>query len=133
AGGGGGGAPPGAPARPGFGVLSLPRPAAIATPAALDALRRADLIVLGPGSLFTSTLPPVLVPGIKRALLAAEAPRVYVCNLLQQPGETIGYRASHHVERLFQHVGEGCIDSVLIPSRRIEPVWYPAGTDRGAL
>jgi uncharacterized cofD-like protein len=113
--------------------LFLNPPDAIANPAALDALRRADLIVLGPGSLFTSTLPPVLVPGLKRALLAANAPRVYVCNLLQQPGETIGYRASHHVERLFQHVGEGCIDAVLIPSRRIVTDLIPVEMDRARL
>ena len=79
----------------------------------------ADLIVLGPGSLFTSTLPPLLVPALRRAILSARAPRVYVCNLLQQPGETIGYRASHHLERLHQHVGPESVDIVLVPS---EPV-----------
>ncbi len=80
---------------------------ATANPHALAAIEGADLIVLGPGSLFTSTLPPLLVPALRRAILSAHAPRVYVCNLLQQPGETIGYRASHHLERLHQHVGPG--------------------------
>ena len=64
---------------------------AVANPQALAAVERADLIVLGPGSLFTSTLPPLLVPGLGRAVLHARGLRVYVCNLLQQPGETIGY------------------------------------------
>ncbi len=59
------------------------------------------------------------MPGIRRAILSARAPRVYVCNLLQQPGETIGYKASHHVERLHQHVGEGVVDIVLVPSEPI--------------
>jgi uncharacterized cofD-like protein len=96
-----------------------PRDAA-ANPHAIAAIEGADLIVLGPGSLFTSTLPPLLVPALRRAILSAEAPRVYVCNLLQQPGETIGYRASHHLERLYQHVGVGCVDIVLVPSEQVE-------------
>ena len=92
---------------------------AVANPQALAAVERADLIVLGPGSLFTSTLPPLLVPGLGRAVLNARGLRVYVCNLLQQPGETIGYRASHHVERLHQHVGARVVDSVMVPRRAI--------------
>jgi uncharacterized cofD-like protein len=95
-----------------------PRDAA-ANPHAIAAIDGADLIVLGPGSLFTSTLPPLLVPALRRAILSAKAPRVYVCNLLQQPGETIGYAASNHLERLHQHVGEGCVDMVLVPSEPI--------------
>jgi uncharacterized cofD-like protein len=96
-----------------------PRDAA-ANPHAIAAIEGADLIVLGPGSLFTSTLPPLLVPALRRAILSAKAPRVYVCNLLQQPGETLGYSASHHLERLHQHVGVGAVDIVLVPSERVE-------------
>jgi uncharacterized cofD-like protein len=96
-----------------------PRDAA-ANPHAIAAIEGADLIVLGPGSLFTSTLPPLLVPALRRAILSARAPRVYVCNLLQQPGETLGYRASHHLERLHQHVGVGAVDIVLVPSEQVE-------------
>jgi uncharacterized cofD-like protein len=102
-----------------------------ANPHAIAAIEGADLIVLGPGSLFTSTLPPLLVPALRRAIHSATAPRVYVCNLLQQPGETIGYKASNHLERLHQHVGEGCVDSVLVPSDpivsdRLIPVEFDA-------
>jgi uncharacterized cofD-like protein len=92
---------------------------AIANPRAVEALNEADLIVLGPGSLFTSTLPPILVPGLQRALLEATVPRVYVCNLLEQPGETIGYAASHHLERLHQHIGPGCVDLMLVPTGHV--------------
>jgi uncharacterized cofD-like protein len=113
--------------------LFLSPPDAIANAQAVDALRRADLIVLGPGSLFTSTLPPLLVPAIREALLNASGLRVYVCNLLQQPGETIGYAASHHVERLHQHVGPGCVDVVLIPSRRVVTDLIPVQFDRDRL
>ena len=79
---------------------------AVANPQALAAVERADLIVLGPGSLFTSTLPPLLVPGLARA--RAERPRP--ARLRLQPARSSrarrsGTSASHHVERLHQHVG----------------------------
>lgn len=83
---------------------------------ALAAIGAADLVVLGPGSLFTSTLPPLLVPAIREAVLAARAPRVYVANLLQQQNETVGYDAARHVDRLVQHVGAGIVDIVVMPS-----------------
>ena len=66
--------------------LDPPNPSA--HPRALQAIARAEAIVMGPGSLFTSTLPPLLVPGIAEAVRAADVPRIYVCNLLQQPGES---------------------------------------------
>lgn len=90
--------------------------------AALWAIERAELIVLGPGSLFSSTLPPLLVPRIRDTLLASTARRLYVANLLQEPNETIGYDAGRHIDRLVQHVGDGVVDSVLIPSVRRVPV-----------
>ena len=87
--------------------VRLDPPAPSAHPRALQALERAELIVMGPGSLYTSTIPPLLIPGIAEAVRAATVPRVYVCNLLQQPGETEGYMASDHVARLYDHVGRG--------------------------
>ena len=74
--------------------------------------------MLGPGSLFTSTLPPLLVPAIRDAVLSSSARRVYVANLLQQPGETIGYNAGNHLDRLVQHVGPGIVDTVIVPHVR---------------
>jgi uncharacterized cofD-like protein len=89
-----------------------------ALPQAVEAVSRADLLVLGPGSLFTSTLPPLLVPELRAAVLASPARRVYVANLLQQRNETIGYDAALHIDRLIQHVGPGIVDSVVVPNRR---------------
>ncbi len=89
--------------------------------AAVDAVCAADLIVLGPGSLFTSTLPPLLVPELREAVLDSPARRLYVANLLQQPNETIGYDAGRHIDRLVQHVGPGIVDTVLIPDVRRVP------------
>lgn len=79
--------------------------AAQAVPDVLDAIARADLILLGPGSLFTSVLPNLLVPGIKEALGASGAPVVQVVNVMTQPGETDGFRASDHVRALVEHAG----------------------------
>ena len=103
-------------------------------PDTVAAIERADLIVLGPGSLFTSTLPPLLVPAIRDAVLASSARRVYVANLLQQPGETIGYNAGNHVDRLVQHVGPGIVDTVIVPHiRRLSTDLIPVEFDRTQL
>jgi uncharacterized cofD-like protein len=96
-------------------VLRLDPPDAEAQPDAVRAVREAEMIVLGPGSLFTSTLPPLLVPELRDAVLASDARRVYVANLLQQPNETIGYDAALHVDRLRQHVGDGIVDTIVVP------------------
>lgn len=110
--------------------LDPPNPAA--HPRALEAIALADAIVMGPGSLFTSTLPPLLVPGIAQAVRAADVPRIYVCNLLQQPGETEGYRASDHVARIIDHVGLGLVDTVVVSRNRAE-FGTPVPVDRGGL
>jgi uncharacterized cofD-like protein len=100
--------------------IELDPAAPAAHPDAVAAIARADLIVIGPGSLFTSTLPPLLVPGIRAAVAAAQGRRVYVCNLLQQPGETEEYRASDHLARIVEHVGEGLIDTALVSTNRAQ-------------
>ena len=84
-------------------LLEPPNPAIV--PDVAQALAAADLIVLGPGSLFTSTLPPLLVPGAKRALLETRAPIVYICNVMTEPGETDGFSAWDHVEAIHDHLG----------------------------
>ena len=80
---------------------------------ALQAIADAELIVLGPGSLYTSLLPSLLIPGIRDALLAATAPRVYVCNVATQAGETSGYDLAAHAEALIEHTVPGLVDMVL--------------------
>ena len=104
-------------------------------PEAVEALRTADLIVLGPGSLFTSTIPPLLVPGLAEAVRSSGARRVYVANLLQEPHETIGYDAATHIERLEQHLGTGIVDTVIVPTTRRVPApgLIPVDFDREAL
>jgi uncharacterized cofD-like protein len=70
---------------------------------ALDALRQADLVLIGPGSLYTSLVPNLLVPGVSEALAASDALVVFVSNAMTQPGETTGYDLKDHVEALFAH------------------------------
>ncbi len=73
-----------------------------ATPEALRAIKDADIIIIGPGSLYTSILPNLLIKGIMDAIADAKATKVYVCNVMTQPGETDGYSASMHVKALVQ-------------------------------
>jgi uncharacterized cofD-like protein len=75
-----------------------------AQPEAVSAILEADLIVLGPGSLYTSVMPNLLVEGIAKALIQSDGLKVYVCNVATQPGETDGYNVEAHVEALVRHL-----------------------------
>jgi uncharacterized cofD-like protein len=101
-----------------------------AYPEAIKAILEADLVVLGPGSLYTSLLPNLLVEGIYRALLASSALRVYVCNVATQRGETDGYGVREHVEALRRHLPEDPFHYVLANSRTDVPIpqQYPSTT-----
>jgi len=83
-------------------------------PEALSAIGEADLVTVGPGSLYTSLIPNLLVRGIARALARSRAVKVYVCNLMTQPGETRGYSAADHVRALHEHAGSSLFDFVVL-------------------
>jgi len=85
---------------------------------AVEAIEAADLIVLGPGSLYTSVITNLLVPGIARAARSTRARRIYICNVMTQPGQTDGYAASHHVAAVIEHLG-GALDAVVV--NRVKP------------
>jgi uncharacterized cofD-like protein len=92
---------------------------------ALTAIAEADLIILGPGSLFTSIIPNLLVAGITAAIKASKATRVYICNAMTQPGETDNLSASDHIKQIYRHTGAGLIDIALvntavIPARMLD-------------
>src|SRR5690606_2453353 len=93
-----------------------------ALPAAIAAIENADVIVVGPGSLYTSILPNLLVKDIKKAVLAAKAKKIYICNLMTQAGETYEYTASDHVQALYDHVGERFLDAILLDKVQVPPV-----------
>lgn len=84
-----------------------------ALPDALRAIEEADLILLGPGSLYTSVIPNLLVDGVADAIRASRAPAFYICNIMTQDGETEGYTAADHLEALLHHGREGLIDLCL--------------------
>jgi uncharacterized cofD-like protein len=84
-----------------------------ACPEALEAVRSADAVVLGPGSWFTSVLPHLLVPELHRALVDTEAARVVVLNLAPQPGETSGFSPEQHLDVLCEHAPELRVDAVI--------------------
>lgn len=93
--------------------LYLNPPDAEAHPDAVRAILEADVIVIGPGSLFTSVLPNLLVEGIKKALLATSAPRIFVCNVATQHGETDGFSVADHLGAIERHTGRGAISGVI--------------------
>lgn len=93
--------------------LSLTPAAPRPVDAALEALRRADVIVAGPGSLYTSILPPLLIPEILEAIEGADALRVFVLNLMTEPGETDGFDAARHLEVMRAHLGAQPFDYVI--------------------
>jgi uncharacterized cofD-like protein len=91
-------------------------------PEALDAIAKADLITLGPGSLFTSLITNLLVDGIPQAIAASRATRVYVCNLMTQANESLGLSASDHIQRIQSHCkGERLFDYALVNTAPISP------------
>ena len=92
-----------------------------ATRAALDAIGAADLILLGPGSLYTSVIPNLLVEGIAQAVAQSEAPKLYICNIMTQDGETEGYTAADHLEALLSHGEPGLLDLCLANSAPVQP------------
>ena len=87
---------------------------------ALAAIADAELIVLGPGSLYTSLLPSLLIPAIRDAVLAAAAPRIFVCNVATQEGETTGYDLAAHVEALVAHTSPDLVDVVLANNHLVD-------------
>jgi uncharacterized cofD-like protein len=87
-----------------------------AHPEAVRAILEADLVILGPGSLYTSVLPNLLVEGIRRSIMASSAPKVYVCNVATQHGETDGFGVADHLDAIEQQFGKGVISYVLANS-----------------
>ena len=90
-----------------------------ALPGAVEAIAEAELIIVGPGSLYTSILPNLLVPEIAEAIKKSKAPKIYVCNVMTQPGETTGYSAGDHVRALIRHIGPGVITHVLVNTGKV--------------
>ncbi|MDY6065769.1 MAG: gluconeogenesis factor YvcK family protein [Finegoldia sp.] len=86
----------------------------------VDRILDADIVILGPGSLYTSVMPNLLVKDISKALVETEAEIVYVCNIMTQPGETDNYTVSDHVDAIIKHIGQNTIDKVVVNTQKLE-------------
>jgi uncharacterized cofD-like protein len=101
--------------------LMLDPPDAAPLPETLDAIERADLITVGPGSLYTSLITNLLVRDIPAALARAKGVRVYVCNLMTQANESLGLSASQHIERIYEHTRAPIFDYALVNTATFSP------------
>lgn len=86
---------------------------------ALEAIKEADVIVLGPGSLYTSVIPNLLVQGLPEEIQKSKAIKIYVCNVMTQPGETDGFTVSDHLKVLFDHSKQGIVDYCIVNNSKI--------------
>ena len=101
--------------------LSLLPPRCQPVPEAIAAIERANVIFVGPGSLYTSIIPNVLVKGIAKRIAASKALKVYVGNLMTQPGETTGMSASQHIQAILNHAGAKVLDCAILNGSPIPP------------
>ena len=99
--------------------LSLEPEQCLPLPAALKAIRAADVITVGPGSLYTSILPNLLVARVPRAIAESSAIKIYICNLMTQPGETDNYSARQHLETIRHYAPEIHFDFVIVNDKKI--------------
>ena len=90
-----------------------------ALPETIEAIREADMIVLGPGSLYTSVITNLLVDGVSDAIRESDAIKVYVCNIMTEKNETLEYTASEHVKAIIDHAGEKIIDWIIVNNAKI--------------
>jgi uncharacterized cofD-like protein len=92
-----------------------------ALPAVIKAIEEADFIIIGPGSLYTSVIPNLLVPEIAKAIDRSKVPCVYICNIMTQPGETTGYRVSDHIKAIDHACSKKLFDAVLVEKNHPSP------------
>ena len=101
-------------------------------PEAIKAILNADVITLGPGSLYTSLLPPLLVYGVREAIAASSATKIFISNLMTQPGETDGLTAKRHLEIVRQYAPEINFDRIIVNSQQISEIQLSLYEQEGA-
>jgi len=94
--------------------LSLTPENSVPTQEALEAIQDSDIIVLGPGSLYTSILPNLIIQGMAETIAKSSAYKIYVCNVMTQPGETDGFKASDHLQAIIEHTNQDIINACII-------------------
>ena len=103
-----------------------------ALPECIRAIENADLIIIGPGSLYTSIIPNLLISGIVNALQGSNVPKLYVCNVMTQPGETDGYSVSEHIHEIFKHANAKIFDYTLVNNESVPDETLRRYIDDGA-
>ena len=105
--------------RPVMPSMSIVPAEAQAANGAIEAILKADVLIFGPGSLYTSVIPNLLVEGIRDAVVRSKAIKIYICNVMTQPGETDDYGAYEHVQALVEHVGVQFLDYVIVNNQEV--------------
>ena len=101
-------------------------------PEAVEAIRSADAILVGPGSLYTSIMPNLLGPEVAQALIESDAVKLFVCNVMTQPGETDGYSVSDHLHAIQEHLGASLFHYVIVNNGEIPPQVLQKYAEEGA-
>ncbi|HBF37390.1 MAG TPA: hypothetical protein DDW50_08730, partial [Firmicutes bacterium] len=101
-------------------------------PEAVNAINEADVVILGPGSLYTSIIPNLLVKDITAAIKRSKAVKIYICNAMTQPGETDHYSASDHIQAIINHAGTGLIDVAITNTEEVPPEILKRYIEEGA-
>ncbi len=99
---------------------------------ALQALRDADAIIIGPGSLYTSIIPNLLVPQMVQTIVTSQAVKIYVCNVMTQPGETDDFSVSDHLKAIYDHIGLHLFNYVIVNNSEIPPDVQAKYAEKGA-
>jgi len=99
---------------------------------ALESIKKASIIILGPGSLYTSVMPNLLIEGMYDAIRNSKAVKIYACNVMTQSGETDGYSASDHVKAIIEHTGRDIIDYCIINTEHIPAKLLDKYKEKGA-
>lgn len=99
---------------------------------ALEAIKKADIVVLGPGSLYTSIMPNLLIERLYKEIAASKAIKIYVCNVMTQKGETDGYKASDHLRVIIEHTAPGIIDYCIVNTAKIHDAILERYKEEGA-
>lgn len=103
------------------------------TDEALIAIREADVIVFGPGSLYTSIIPNLLVEKVIEEITSSKAAKIYVCNIMTQPGETTGYNLTDHINSIVKHSRQGLFEYVIINTELLPPEMLAKYAEEGAV
>ncbi len=114
-------------------TVRLDPPTAEPVPETLAAIGEADVIIMGPGSLYTSIIPNLLVRGVPDAIRASRARKIFVSNLMTEPGETDGYSVADHLKAVIQHAGEGLIQHVLVNTEPLQSAMMERYAAEGSL